>query len=111
MAHSVFNWEVKQNRFVVEPLSALSKNLSRSIIMWLEMHDDEQREAIVKDVFDLIKKSRITYIGDITKIKNIVSVIKNLDELDDDTKILLKHFVKFNVDYHLNNLKDDVNIK
>lgn len=111
IAHSIFTWEVKQNRFVVEPLSALSKNLSRSIIMWLEMHDDEQREAIVKDVFDLIKKSRITYIGDVAKIKNIVTLIKNLDELDDDTKILLKHFVKFNVDYHLNNLKDDVEIK
>ncbi len=111
LAHAVTTWEVKRNRFVVEPLSALSKNLSRSIIMWLEMHDDEQREAIVKDVFNLIKKSRITYIGDVAKLKNIFTLIKNLDELDDDTKILLKHFVKYNVDYHFNNLKDDIEIK
>ena len=110
-AHSIFNWEVKATRFVLEPLSALSKNLSRSIIMWLEMHDDEQREAIVKDVFDLIKKANITYIGDVKKIKNIVTLLKNLDELDDETIILLKHFIKFNVDYHFSNLDDNIVIK
>ena len=58
MAHSLFTWEVKGRSFVIEPLSTLSKNLSRSIIMWLEMHDDEAREAIVKDIFDYIKNNR-----------------------------------------------------
>lgn len=111
MAHSVFNWEIKTNRFILEPLSALSKNLSRGTILWLEMHDDVSREAIVKDVFDYIKKSRITYIGDATKLKNIVTLLKNLDELDDDTKMWIKHFVKFNVNYHLNNLNDNIEIK
>ena len=111
IAHSMFTWEIKQNKFVVEPLSTLSKNLSRSIIMWLEMHDDEERERIVKDVFDYIKMSKITYMGDVTKLKNIVSLLKNLDELDDDTVICLKQFIKFNADYHFNNLKDDIVIK
>lgn len=111
MAHAVFNWEIKTNRFILEPLSSLSKNLSRSTIMWLEMHDDASREAIVKDVFDLIKKAKITYIGDATKLKNIVTIIKNLDDLDDDTKMWVKHFVKFNVDYHLRNLNDNIEIK
>ena len=110
-AHSMFNWEIKGNRFVMEPLSSISKNLSRSTIMWLEMHDDESREHIVKDIFDYIKSAKITYIGDVTKLKNIVALIRSIDELDDDTKMWIKHFVKFNVDYHLNNLKDDIEIK
>ena len=111
VAHSMYTWEVRGTQFVVEPLSTLSKNLSRSIIMWLEMHDDEQREAIVKDVFDYIKKSGIGYIGDVVKLKNMFNLFKNMDELDDETKVMLKHFVKFNVSYHFQNLKDDVEIK
>ena len=107
MAHSVFNWEVKGTEFVLESLSSLSKNLSRSTITWLEMHSDEEREHIVRDVFDYIRNAKITYIGDVTKLKNIVTLIRSIDELDDDTKMWLKHFVKYNVDYHLSNLKDD----
>lgn len=111
MAHSLYTWEVKGRGFVVEPLSALSKNLSRSTIMWLEMHDDESREYIVKDVFDYIKKSKINYIGDVRKLSNIITLMKNLDELDDDTRMWLKHFVKYNINFHLDHLKDDIEIK
>lgn len=111
MAHSLFTWEVKGRGFVVEPLSALSKNLSRSTIMWLEMHDDESRENIVNDVFDYIKKSKIHYIGDVRKLSNIITLMKNLDELDDDTKMWLKHFVRYNVNFHFEHLKDDIEIK
>ena len=111
MAHSLFTWEVKGRGFVIEPLSTLSKNLSRSIIMWLEIHDDESREAIVKDIFDYIRKSKISYIGDVKKINNIITLMKNFDELDDDTKIFLKHFIKYNVNFHFDHLKDDIEIK
>lgn len=110
LSHSPFSWEVKGTKFVLEPLSTLSKNLSRSIIMWLEMHDDEQRERIVTDVFDCIKKSKINSISDVTKIRNIVSLVKNMDELDDETKVLVKNFVKYNIDYHFNNLRDDIEV-
>jgi hypothetical protein len=111
MAHSVFNWEIKGTSFVQETLSSLSRNLSRSTIMWLELHDDEEREHIVRDVFDYIKNAKITYLGDVTKLKNIITLIRSIDELDDDTKMWLKHFLKYNVDYHLNNLKEEGNTK
>lgn len=111
MAHAIFTWEIKGNRFVLEPLSTLSKNLSRSTIMWLELHDDKSREHIVRDVFDYIKSAKISYITDITKIKNIITLLKHMDELDDDTKLWLRHFVKYNVDYHFNNRKDNIEIK
>ena len=111
MAHSVFNWEIKGTSFVQETLSSLSRNLSRSTIMWLELHDDFEREHIVRDVFDYIKNAKITYLGDVTKLRNIITLIRSIDELDDDTKMWLKHFLKYNVDYHLNNLKEEGNTK
>ena len=111
MAHAVFTWEVRNDRFISEPLSTLSKNLSRSTIMWLELHDDKSREHIVRDVFDYIKGAKVSYITDIAKIKNIITLLRNMDELDDDTRLWLKHFVKYNVDYHFNNRKDNIEIK
>ena len=111
MAHAVFTWEVINDRFISEPLSTLCKNLSISTIMWLELHDDKSREHIVRDVFDYIKGAKVSYITDIAKIKNIITLLRNMDELDDDTRLWLKHFVKYNVDYHFNNRKDNIEIK
>lgn len=110
-AHSMFNWDIRGTKFAGGNLSIISRNLSRSIILWLEMHDDKSREAIVKDIFDYLKKSGISYIGDAVKIKYVLNLIKNSDELDDETKLLIKHFLKFNIRYHLDNREDNIEIK
>lgn len=109
-AHSVFTWEVKENHFLYEPLSRLSKNLDESIIMWLELHDDNERKKIVTDIFEYLRKSGVKTIMDITKFKVVLSLIKNLDDLDDSTKKILGHFVKYNVDYYVHNRKDETKI-
>lgn len=110
LAHSVFTWEIKDNKFMIEPLSKLSKNLDESIIMWLDQHNDEERERIIKDIFDYLRKSGIDNVTQMVKIKNVISLIKNSGELDVETKELLGHFIKFNLEYHLNNRSDDVEI-
>lgn len=110
LAHSVFTWEVRETYFLYEPLSRISKNIDKSIIMWLEQHDDIQREHIVRDVFEYLRKSGVTKIMDMTKLKVIINLIKNIDDLDDSTKNLLGHFVKYNVEYHVHNRKDEIEI-
>lgn len=111
LAHSIFTWEVKDNQFLLEPLSKLSRNLDASIIMWLEQHNDIEREKIITDVFDYLRKSGISEITDIVKMKNVVSLIKNSKELDKDTKDILGHFIKYNFEYHINNISDNVEVK
>ncbi len=107
-AHSVFTWEVKENHFLYEPLSRLSKNLDESIVMWLELHDDQEREKIVSDIFEYLRKSGVSNIMDITNFKIVLSLIKNLDDLDSSTKNILRHFVKYNVDYYIHNRKEEL---
>ena len=110
-AHSMFNWVINQDRLMLESLSRVSRNLDQSIVMWLEQHDDVERKKVVTDVFQYFRNNGIETIMDLTKFKNIINLIKNLDNLDDETKYLLNHFIKYNFDYHLANKKDDIIIK
>ena len=110
-AHSMFNWYVDDDKFVFDRLSRFSYNLDKSIIMWLEQHDDEERKKVVTDVFQYFRDNGIVSIMDLTKLKNIFNIIKNLDYLDSGTKSLLKHFVKYNFEYYQANKKDNIEIK
>lgn len=111
MAHSMFNWLVEEENFVFDRLSRISRNLDKSIIMWLEQHDDEERKKVVTDVFKYLKDNGIEKITDMVKLKNVFTLIKNLDDLDKGTKDLLSHFIKYNIDYHVANKNDEIIIK
>lgn len=102
-AHSIFTWEIKDNNFTLEGLSRLSRNLDESIIIWLDEHSDTEREKIVKDIFYYLKKQNISNITELTKLKNILLLIKNRADIDVETRNLLSNFVKFNFDYYINN--------
>ncbi len=102
-AHSIFTWEVNKSDFEVTGLSKLSKNLDQSIIIWLDQHSDNEREKIVKDIFSYLRKHSITNIKDLTKIKNVLLLIKNHKDFDLETKNLISNFIKFNFDYYIAN--------
>lgn len=108
-AHSLFTWEVVHSQFKREPLSKLSKNLDKSIILWLDQHNDKEREKITKDIFSYFRKAGLTNFVEITKLKNIVSLLKCSSDLDKETKDMLNQFVKFNFDYYMNN-RDEVEL-
>ena len=61
-------------------------------------------------VKDYMTKNVISVSPD-TPTEDIITLMKNLDELDDDTKMWLKHFIKYNVTFHFDHLKDDIEIK
>ena len=108
LAHSVFTWVINDSSFVDEPLSRISKNLDKSIVMWLEQHDDVEREKLVKDIFECFRKAGVNSLSDVTRIKVFLSLLKNLDGLDNSTKKLLNDFVKYNVEFHIANKNDDI---
>jgi len=104
-AHSIFNWEIDDDTFKKGKLSKLSTNLDKSIILWLDEHDDEKRAKINKDVFDFLRANGITNMNELMKFKTIISLIKNNKKLDAETKSVLINFIKFNVKYHMDNHK------
>lgn len=106
-AHSIFFWYIDDKEFVHVPLSKISKNLQKSIIIWLENHTLEERKKIVKDIFVLLNDLGFKTIMDLMKVKNIIKIVRNLNRFDDSTKKLLKDFVKFNFDYYLEHRKEN----
>lgn len=102
-AHSPFTWEVNNKNFTVARLSKLSENLDQSIIIWLDHHKDNEREKIGKDIFEYLRKCNIKNATDIMKLKNVLILLKNRNDIDQDTRELLANFIKFNFDYYLNN--------
>lgn len=104
-AHSIFTWQIEEDHFEEGKLSTISKNLDKSIIIWLEQHDDETRKKIAKAIFSTLRKSGIKNFMETTKIKNVITILKNSKEIDKETMNLLLHFVKFNVSYCFTNRK------
>jgi len=102
-AHSIFNWEVEEDSFIRENLSKLSINLDKSIIEWLDFHDDFERQNIITKIFEYLRKNGIVDITNLVKIRTLISLIKNRKEIDKETKEVLANFIKFNYDYHVNN--------
>lgn len=102
-AHSVFTWFIQDSDFVYTELSEFSKKLEYSIKLWLEEHDDIEREKMVKEIFKLLKSLEINNFFEIFKMKNIFTLIKNSRTMDEGTKEMLKNFVVFNIDYMFDN--------
>lgn len=102
-AHYIFNWETNNTSFVNTNLSRLSKNLDESIIIWLEEHNDTEREKIVKDIFNFLRENDIKDTNQLTKLKSVLTIIKNRNDIDIETRNMLTNFIKFNYDYHISN--------
>lgn len=103
LAHYIFTWEVSKDTFKKDKLSTLSKNLDKSIVIWLDKHSDIEREKIVLSVFDFLEKEGITSTVDLKKIKNILMLYRKRNNINEETRNILANFVKFNYDYHEKN--------
>lgn len=86
MAHSVSTWQTDGTFFKEASLSKISSNLRKSIILWLDEHDDEQRRKMIETVFEALEKSGIKDTNDFFNIKKSFNIVKNIRNVDDETK-------------------------
>ena len=99
IAHSVLTWCIDGNKFKREKLSNFSKKLDKSIIIWLDNHDDNTRKKMILSVFNALEEAGIRNLYDIKNIKNALNVIKQLRNIDKETKDLIYDFFIFNFSY------------
>lgn len=102
MAHAVSSWQVNKNEFIRENLSSISDNFRKSLLKWLDEHDLEQREKMISTVFKTLEESGIKNLNDFFNLKNAITVIRNVNNIDDETKKLVISLIEFN----LNNIID-----
>ena len=102
MAHAVSSWQVNKNEFIRENLSSISDSFRKSLLKWLDEHDLNQREKMISTVFKTLEESGIKNLNDFFNLKNAITVIRNINNIDDETKKLVISLIEFN----LNNIID-----
>lgn len=105
-AHSLFNWNIIDDKFEKVPLSNLSKNLQKSTRLWLSSHSYEDRYKIVNDLFNIFDELGFKSVMDLMKVKNIIKFMGEWKRFDESSKKLFKNFVRFNVEYVWKNKKN-----
>ena len=107
-AHSIMTWKIKDNKLVPSKLSTISKNLRKSTNIWLDKHDDITKKEIITNIFNALEESNIYDSNDFLNLTKWPDIIKNIDSIDEETKILIINLLKFNIEYLINNLKTDI---
>lgn len=93
LSHSISSWCVKGDRFISTNLSKKHEKLEHKLHNWIDNHPEEERKKIVDTIFDTIEKCEIEDIMNLKKFKNIVKVIKELKQIDEESKELAINFI------------------
>lgn len=97
LAHSPATWIIDDKNLVPGNLLSKSIKLEENLISWLDMHNDEERKKIIDAVFDVLEEENITNIMSLIKFKNVVKIINDLKNIDDESKMLINDFIKYNL--------------
>lgn len=107
LSHSILTWMVNDNSFVEAKLSNISKNFEKSMNLWLDDHDDEERKKMITTIFKTLEDSGIYYSRDLIDIRKSINVIKKLKNIDEGTKSLILSLLQFNLNYLLHNKAEE----
>ena len=94
LSHYPISWIVKENSFEETELKLKSKNLEKNIIEWLDNHNDTQRKKMIDNVFKIFETCEIEDTRKLKKISYITKVIKEVRNIDNQTKDLAIDFIK-----------------
>lgn len=95
-SHTIMTWKVEKDELIPSELSLKSKRLEKSIISWLDKHDDEKRIKTIHNFFKVFEDADITVLTNATKAKNMVKIIHNIKNIDKQTKELIKDLILYN---------------
>lgn len=97
LCHAISNWEVKDDRLVESELSKKSKNLEQRLIHWLETHTDIEKIKLTNTIFRILEDCNIKTVMELTKIKNIINVMKEIKNIDEETKTLAIDLINYSL--------------
>ena len=89
LQHDPYSWEIKGGRFVHLPqLGEDSRFLDKTIRVWLEGLEKEERGAFFEAVFDLLLLENASQVRDILRPQNIMTLLRTL-QLDEEKRKLI----------------------
>ena len=113
LSHAISSWMIKDDHLVTSSLSKKSKRLEKRLLSWLDKHDDSERIMLINNIFKVFEDSDITNLVVMRKIKNIIKIIHNINNIDKQTKDLLMDLLIYNflnIDNKPKKIKDSQNL-
>lgn len=92
-SHSIGTWKIHDDELSEKERDFNSIKLERNIISWLDNHNDNLREKMITNVFDLLSKCGINDTSQFTDISKIINLFKNVKDIDNETRELVIDFV------------------
>ena len=96
LAHAIPTWIIDDDELLLTTLSRKSKKLEKSIISWLDKHDDNERTDVVNKIFKVLEDADVTTLMNIKEIDKLIKVILNIKNMDKETKDLIIDFLTYN---------------
>ena len=93
-SHTMSTWMIEDDHLLEGKLKRKHQNLEEKIVSWLDMHDDNDRRIMITNIFEVLDKCEISDTMTLVKLKNIIKVIKELKNVDEQTKDLTIDFLK-----------------
>lgn len=109
LSHDMLNWQINDKELINSELSNISKKFRESTLSWLNVHNDEQRRITFETVFTSLEDAGVYYTKDIRKIRSVISIVENLKGVEEESKILIKDFLNYNINYILYEKLEDKN--
>ena len=97
-AHLPLTWEVMDDKFRRSVLTKQSLAINKSLVSWLDQHDDATRLKIVNDVFDSFYAAGMDTTMDLRNAKKLFVLIRDLKKLDKETRDLALNLAKYSYD-------------
>ena len=95
-SHSCASWDIDDDKLIESELSIKSKRLERSLISWLDKHNDNERKKLINDIFKMLEDSKIENVTELKSIKRLVSIYFKSRKLDKETQDLFWDLISYN---------------
>ncbi len=87
--HNPVTWGIEQSEFLSGELSETTKLFEETVEKWLAQLTLERRKAFIDALFDVLGASEGKTIDPKESLKDIGKVIKNVSDLDEETRKML----------------------
>lgn len=90
--HDTLTWQVEGTKFVtLKEVDETSSKLRTTITSWLEKVDKKEREVFINTLYQVLEKSHIETIEELTKLKlrTIPNLLRNFTKLEEETRKIM----------------------
>lgn len=96
LAHNIINWQVENQAFIKTELSSFSKKLDKVLTDWLDSYNDQERQELVEDLFEVLNRANITSLLELksSTLPSISAILKESKKINPASKKEIRRFIK-----------------